>query len=100
MLSDVEAYSMLCILQAKNDSLSTNTCGSDKSQNGRISDTSTSIYGNYADIPVLEQEKKQRYTVPEAVKILLDDQPKMSSKVPLRVRRNISFVIDTSELNC
>ena len=49
---------------------------------------------------MLEREKKQRYTVPEAVKILLDDQPKMSSKVPLRVRRNISFVIDTSELNC
>ncbi|CAB4041563.1 Hypothetical predicted protein, partial [Paramuricea clavata] len=81
-------------------SLSADICGSDKSQNGKICDTSTSIYSNDADIPVLEREKKQRYTVPEAVKILLDDQPKMSSKVPLRVRRNISFGIDTSELNC
>ncbi len=73
MLSDIGAYS-----------------GSDKSQNGKICDTSTSIYGNDADIPVLEREKEQTYTEPEAVKILLDDQPKMSLKVPLCVLTHLS----------
>lgn len=49
-------------------------------------------------MPVFHKGKRDRYTVPQAVKILLEKQNLKCSKVPLRVRQNLTFIIDVAKL--
>lgn len=47
---------------------------------------------------MFQKGKRDRYTVPQAVKILLEKQNLKCSKVPLRVRQNLAFIIDVDKL--
>ncbi|XP_044169760.1 uncharacterized protein LOC114952061 [Acropora millepora] len=56
------------------------------------------IYRRDIELPVFHKGKRDRYTVPQAVKILLEKQNLKCSKVPLRVRQNLTFIIDVAKL--
>lgn len=69
--------------------------------NSSVPATSPSLlYGDDKDLPVFEVGKKERYTIKEAVKILLMEHEQKCSKTPLQVRRNLSFLVDVSKLGC
>lgn len=57
-------------------------------------------YHNDESLPIFEEDKKERYTPMEAMEILtdksIDDVPKCT-KVPLRVRANRTFLMDTTK---
>lgn len=53
----------------------------------------TPFYNNDKELPIFNTGKKARYTIPEAAEILL----KNTTKTPLRVRRNMSFLVDISK---
>lgn len=56
------------------------------------------VYESDKELPVFQNGKRDRYTVPQAIKILLEKQNMKCSKVPLRVRQNLSFIIDVKKL--
>ena len=56
------------------------------------------LYGDDKDLPIFEAGKKERYTIKEAVKILLRKNEKKCNKTPLQVRRNMSFLVDVNKL--
>ena len=58
------------------------------------------LYGDDKDLPIFEAGKKERYTIKEAVKLLLKEQERKCSKIPLQVRRNLSFLVDVKKLKC
>lgn len=62
--------------------------------------SSSMLYGHDKDLPILETGKKERYTVREAAKRLLMEQGEKCRKTPLRVRRNLSFLVDVSKYKC
>ena len=53
------------------------------------------MYNNDPALPILQSGKRERYTVSEAARILMqNDETKKCTKTPLKVRRNMSFLID------
>lgn len=56
--------------------------------------TAYTCWNNDERIPIFEEGQSSRYTVDEAVRILLDNQTRKCSKQPLKVRNNSSFIID------
>lgn len=58
------------------------------------------LYNNDKDLPIFESGKKQRYTVKEAVQILLSENQNKCQKTPLKVRKNLSFLVDVTKLKC
>ena len=64
--------------------------------------TSPSVYKDDRDLPIFESGRKDRYTVREAVEILLCQTEKgvKCNKTPLKVRKNLSFLIDVGKLKC
>ena len=58
------------------------------------------LYDENKDLPILEAGREERYTVKEAVKLLVEEQDKIGSNTPLRVRTNLSFLVDISTLRC
>ena len=52
------------------------------------------------NLPILEAGREERYTVKEAVKLLVEEQDKICSNTPLQVRTNLSFLVDISTLRC
>ncbi|CAB4008811.1 Cyclin-dependent kinase 2, partial [Paramuricea clavata] len=57
-------------------------------------------YCNDESLPIFEQDKKERYTPMEAMEILTDkniDNVPKCTKVPLRVRANRTFLMDTTK---
>lgn len=62
--------------------------------------SSSMLYGHDKDLPILETGKKERYTVREVAKRLLMEQGEKCRKIPLRVRRNLSFLVDVSKYKC
>ena len=65
--------------------------------------TSTpSLYKNDKDLPIFECGRKERYTVTEAVEILLCEFEKemKCNKTPLKVRKNLSFLVDVGKFKC
>lgn len=65
--------------------------------------TSTpSLYKNDKDLPIFECGRKERYTVTEAVEILLCEfeEEMKCNKTPLKVRKNLSFLVDVGKFKC
>ena len=64
--------------------------------------TSPLLYKNDRDLPIFESGRKDRYTVREAVEILRCETEKgvKCNKAPLKVRKNLSFLIDAGKLKC
>lgn len=62
--------------------------------------SSSMLYGDDKDLPILETGKKERHTVREAAKRLLMEKGVECRKTPLRVRRNLSFLVDVSKFKC
>ena len=62
------------------------------------------LYDENKDLPILEAGREERYTVKEPVKLLVEEQDKIQDKIcsntPLRVRTNLSFLVDISTLRC
>ena len=58
------------------------------------------VYNNDKDLPIFETGKRDRYTAKEAVEILLRVQETKCGKVPLKVRRNMSFLVDVNNFKC
>lgn len=53
------------------------------------------MYNNDPALPIFQSGKRERYTVSEAARILMqNDETKKCTKTPLKVRRNMSFLID------
>lgn len=58
----------------------------------------TPFYNNDKELPIFNTGKKARYTIPEAAEILLKNTTTQKcTKTPLRVRRNMSFLVDISK---
>lgn len=56
------------------------------------------FYNDDKELPIFYTRKKVRYTVSEAAKILLKNATgKKCTKTPLRVRKNMSFLVDISK---
>ena len=72
----------------------------EKSQAKAANTSTPSLYDNDKDVPIFECERKERYTVREAVRILLSKhQEEMKcSKIPLKARQNLSFLINVAKL--
>lgn len=60
------------------------------------------LYNNDEHLPIFECAKKGRYTIREAIKILLSEQPQESkcTKIPLKTRKNLSFLVDVTKYKC
>ena len=60
------------------------------------------LYKNDKDVPIFECGRKERYTVREAVRILLSEHEQgiKCSKTPLKTRQNLSFLINVAKLKC
>ena len=53
------------------------------------------MYNNDPALPIFQSGKRERYTVREAAWILMqNDETKKCTKTPLKVGRNMSFLID------
>lgn len=53
------------------------------------------MYNNDPALPIFQSGKRERYTVREAARILMqNDETKKCTKTPLKVRRSMSFLID------
>lgn len=57
------------------------------------------FYDNDPELPVFNSGRKTRYTVGEVAKILLQNTTSLQkcTKTPLRVRKNLSFLVDISQ---
>lgn len=64
--------------------------------------TSPSVYKDERDLPIFESGRRDRYTVREAVEILLcqTENGVKCNKTQLKVRKNLSFLIDVGKLKC
>ncbi len=66
----------------------------DQLSTGALGDVS--FYNNDKALPIFNTGKKARYTIPEAAKILLKSETTQKcTKTPLRVRKNMSFLVNT-----
>ena len=72
----------------------------EKSQVKAANTSTPSLYDNDKDVPIFECGRKERYTVREAVCILLSEhqQEMKCSKTELKARQNLSFLINVAKL--
>ena len=85
---------------ADNDALPSFSSFKEKSQAKAANTSTPSLYDNDKDVLMLECGRKERYTVREAVCILLSEhqQEMKCSKTPLKARQNLSFLINVAKL--
>lgn len=57
------------------------------------------LHDENKDLPILEAGREERYTVKEAVKLIVEEQDKICSNTPLRVRTNLSFLVHSGHLD-